>query len=231
MKLDFHDGSLHEGILVRLRDYIVEGNIPAGGRVPERDLCEMLQVSRTPLREALKVLAAEGLIQLLPNRGARVRSFTEQDVRNLFEVVSGLEVAAARLACERICEEEISEIRRMHMEMYGQYIQRNLPEYFRINQAIHVAIVEAARNPILQATYLNISARLRRLRYSANQVASDRWGRAMREHEDILAALANRDGAALAEIMYQHISQKCEAACHYLRTSSQELAARDAVAG
>jgi len=65
--------SLHDEILTRLRDYIVEGNIADGGRVPERQLCEMLKISRTPLREALKVLASEGLVELLPNRGARVR--------------------------------------------------------------------------------------------------------------------------------------------------------------
>ena len=230
MKLDFHDASLHEGTLARLRDYIVEGHIAAGARMPERELCHMLGVSRTPLREALKVLAAEGLIQLLPNRGARVRSFTEQDVQNLFEVVNALEVAAARLACERISDEEISEVNRLHMRMYSQYIHRNLPEYFRLNQEIHLAIVEAARNPILQATYFNLSARLRRLRYSANQVASDRWSRAMREHEDILAALSRRDGPALAEIMYHHISQKCDAACEFLRTSAGDSAEEVAIA-
>ena len=67
---DREDTSLHDEILTRLRDHIVEGNIPDGGRVPERQLCEMLGISRTPLREALKVLASEGLVELLPNRGA-----------------------------------------------------------------------------------------------------------------------------------------------------------------
>jgi DNA-binding GntR family transcriptional regulator len=151
-------------------------------------------------------------------------SFTEQDVRNLFEVVSGLEVVAARLACERITEVEIATIRRLHMQMYTHYIALDLPEYFRINQEIHLAIMTAARNPILQATYANISAQLRRVRYSANQVASDRWSRAMREHEEILAALSRRDGPALGEIIYQHIAQKCEAACDYLRSSANEPA-------
>jgi len=78
------DQSLHDEILTRLRDHIVEGNIPGGGRIPERQLCEMLGISRTPLREALKVLAAEGLIELLPNRGARVRQLSERDLGELF---------------------------------------------------------------------------------------------------------------------------------------------------
>src|ERR1700674_5450728 len=74
------DLSLHDEILTRLRDHIVEGNIPDGSRVPERQLCEMLKISRTPLREALKVLASEGLVELLPNLGARVRPLSEQDL-------------------------------------------------------------------------------------------------------------------------------------------------------
>src|SRR3981081_4045014 len=118
------DQSLHDETLTRLRDHIVEGNIPDGGRVPERRLCEMLRISRTPLREALKVLAAEGLIELLPNRGARVRRLGEDDLRHLFEVMAGLEALAGRLACERISDAGIAEIERIHYEMYTCYIRR-----------------------------------------------------------------------------------------------------------
>src|SRR3984893_4358710 len=88
---DREDQSLHGELLTRLRDHIVEGNIPDGGRVPERQLCEMLAISRTPLREALKVLASEGLVELLPNRGARVRKLSEHDLNELFDVMGGLE--------------------------------------------------------------------------------------------------------------------------------------------
>src|SRR5262245_43278775 len=113
--------SLHDEILSKLRDHIVEGNIPDGGRVPERQLCEMFGISRTPLREALKVLAAEGLVELLPNRGARVRALSEQDLGELFDVMGGLEGLAGRLACENITDGEIAEIERLHYEMYGFY--------------------------------------------------------------------------------------------------------------
>src|SRR6201994_3952646 len=106
------EASLHGEILTRLRDHIVEGNIPDGGRIPERQLCEMLGISRTPLREALKVLAAEGLIELLPNRGARVKQLSERDIAELFDVMGGLEALAGRLACENINHEEIAEVER-----------------------------------------------------------------------------------------------------------------------
>ena len=141
--------SLHQDLLEQLRDYITEGNLPPGSRVPERELCEKFEVSRTPLREALKVLASEGLIDLLPNRGARIRQFSEADIRNLFEVISGLDFVAGRLACARISNDDIAKIERMHLEMYTHYLRRELTEYFRLNQSIHQAIVDAAGNPVL----------------------------------------------------------------------------------
>ena len=96
---DREDQSLHDETLTRLRDHIVEGKLPDGGRIPERQLCEMLGISRTPLREALKVLAAEGLVELLPNRGARVRPLSERDLAELFDVMGGLEGLAGRIRC------------------------------------------------------------------------------------------------------------------------------------
>lgn len=181
--------SLHDETLTRLRDHIVEGNIPDGGRVPERQLCEMLKISRTPLREALKVLASEGLVELLPNRGARVRPLSEQDLAELFDVMGGLEALAGRLACENITDEEITEIERLHYEMYGFYLHRDMHGYFNANQMIHQKIVEASRNATLKSAYANFAGRIRRVRYSANFARKrERWGEAMREHEMILDA-------------------------------------------
>src|SRR6266403_1170512 len=124
------ESSLHDEILTRLRDYIVEGNIADGGRVPERELCAMFGISRTPLREALKVLASEGLVDLLPNRGARVRQLNEQDIHELFDLMGGLEALAGRLACEKITDAEFAEIERLHHEMYSAYLKRDMHGYF-----------------------------------------------------------------------------------------------------
>jgi DNA-binding GntR family transcriptional regulator len=211
--------SLHDEILARLRDYIVEGNIADGGRVPERQLCEMLGISRTPLREALKVLAAEGLVELLPNRGARVRPLSEQDLGELFDVMGGLEALAGRLACENITDEEIAEIERLHYEMYGFYLHRDMHGYFQINQLIHQRIVEASRNATLKGAYANIAGRIRRVRYSANFARKrERWGEAMREHETILDALRRRAGNELSDILFRHLRNKATAAVEYLKT-------------
>jgi DNA-binding GntR family transcriptional regulator len=212
------DQSLHDEILTRLRDHIVEGNIADGGRVRERQLCEMLGISRTPLREALKVLAAEGLVELLPNRGARVRQLSEQMLAELFDVMGGLEALAGRLACENITDAEIAEIERLHYEMYGFYLHRDMHGYFRINQLIHQKIVEASRNATLLAAYANFAGRIRRVRYSANFARQrERWGEAMREHESILEALRRRAGNELSDILFIHLRNKRTAAVEHLK--------------
>ena len=207
------EASLHGEILSRLRDYVVEGNIPDRGRVPERQLCEKFGISRTPLREALKVLAAEGLIELLPNRGARVRALSERDIAELFDVMGGLESLAGRLACETISNDEIAEIERLHYEMYGYYLRNDMHNYFLINQRIHEQIVAASRNETLRATYATLAGRIRRLRYSANFARQRaRWAEAMREHETILDALRRRAASELADILFHHLRNKRTAA-------------------
>jgi DNA-binding GntR family transcriptional regulator len=215
---DREDQSLHDGTLTRLRDHIVEGRIPDGGRIPERQLCEMLGISRTPLREALKVLAAEGLVELLPTRGARVRPLSEHDLGELFDLMGGLEGLAGRLACENITDAEIAEIERLHYEMYGFYLHRDMHGYFHVNQSIHQKIVEAARNAVLLVTYANFAGRIRRIRYSANFARKrERWGEAMREHESILDALRRRAGSELGDILFAHLRNKRTAAVEHLK--------------
>ncbi|QQA44302.1 GntR family transcriptional regulator [Pelagovum pacificum] len=214
--------SLHEEILTSVRGYLLEGSLPEGARIPERLLCEQMGVSRTPLREALKVLASEGLVELLPNRGARVRSYDKDDIRELFEVMGGLEALAGRLACAGITDAEVGEIERLHYDMYSCYMRRDLPAYFDLNQKIHGAIVAAARNELLAATHANFASRIQRVRYNANRENHrDRWGEAMREHEQMLDALQRRSGSELADIMYAHLQNKRAAAMRYLDEGSE----------
>jgi DNA-binding GntR family transcriptional regulator len=208
---DSERDSLHHEVLTRLRDFIVEGHLMAGERVPERQLCERFAVSRTPLREALKVLAAEGLVELLPNRGARIRTFSAADIRDFFEILAALESAAGRLACGRISDMEIAAIERLHFEMYGHYMRRELPEYFRLNQAIHERIMAAAGNEALQNVYRSFTSRMRQQRYSANTLERERWDQAMREHESMIDALRRRDARDLGDILFNHLINKWQA--------------------
>jgi DNA-binding GntR family transcriptional regulator len=198
---------LHATVVARLRDQIVEGAVAPGARLAERELCVALGVSRTPLREAFKVLASEGLVELLPNRGARVAPFDDKDIEDMFQVMGSLEALAGRLACARIEPAELAEIAALHYEMLAQWTRRALPDYFRLNQAIHAAIVAAARNPVLAATYRGLAQRIRRARYLAN-LSAERWDEAVAEHAAILAALQARDGERLARLLEAHLANK-----------------------
>ena len=128
-------GSLHRELFEAVRELIVHGDLAPGSRVPERILCQRFGVSRTPLREALKVLAAEGLVTLLPNRGARVTAFDEGDLNDLFEVIGMLEAEAGRLACERMSDAAIAEVQALHYRMYAHFLREELPEYFQLKSS------------------------------------------------------------------------------------------------
>jgi DNA-binding GntR family transcriptional regulator len=208
--------ALHEQVAQRLRQMLVESRISPGAKLNERELAEVLQVSRTPLREAIKMLAAEGLVELLPNLGAIAVSLSEADVLNTFEVMAGLEGLSGELAAQRITDEELAEIKAMQFEMMAAYTRRDLSNYYRINAQIHSAINAAAKNPVLTATYNQVNARLQALRFRSNQ-DGEKWKRAMKEHEKMIDALQARDSAAMRELLVAHLRSKCDAVIGQLR--------------
>ncbi|MGE8475994.1 MAG: GntR family transcriptional regulator, partial [Paraburkholderia hospita] len=108
---------LHDTVVEHIRRFIVEGTLEPGKKLNERELCETLGISRTPLREALKVLAAEGLIDIEPNRGASVSKMSEAELRETFELMSGLEAFSGELAAERMTAVELTEIKALHYAM------------------------------------------------------------------------------------------------------------------
>jgi DNA-binding GntR family transcriptional regulator len=210
--------ALHEQVAHRLRQMLVENRIAPGAKLNERELCEVLAVSRTPLREAIKMLAAEGLVELLPNRGAIAVELSEADVRNTFEVMAGLEMQSGELAAQRITDEELSEIKALHFEMLAAWTRRDLSNYYRLNALIHRAINAAAKNPVLTATYNQVNARLQALRFRSNQ-DEGKWRDAVREHEQMVAALSARDSAAMRAVMAAHLDNKLKAVIAQLRAS------------
>lgn len=202
--------SLHEELIQTLRELIIHGELAPGAKVPEQELCATYSVSRTPLREALKVLASEGLVVLEPNRGARVSRITQQDLDEVFPVMGALEALAGELACRNITDAEIGEIRALHDELLVQYSAGALQRYFAVNEEIHEAILGAARNQVLTTHYRSLAARVRRARYLAN-MTPDRWAQAVAEHEEIMNCLAARDGAGLSRILRGHLENKLAA--------------------
>ncbi|MGB6104838.1 MAG: GntR family transcriptional regulator [Pusillimonas sp.] len=193
-----------------LRELIVTGGLRPGQRISERSLLEQhADLSRTPLREALKILDSEGLVELRPNRGAFVTRLSMSQIDGAIEVLIGLENIAAMASCQRITGDELDRIEALHEEMLRSFRQKDLLAYFRINQAIHQCIVDGAHNAALSRIYRNEAQQIRRYRYAGN-IAAGRWKRAVAEHEQIMDALRRRDGLLLRELLRAHHSKGWE---------------------
>jgi DNA-binding GntR family transcriptional regulator len=207
---------LHEQAAARLRTLLVEGRIAPGAKLNERELALALHVSRTPLREAIKMLATEGLVDLLPNRGAIAVKLTEADVLHSFELLALLEGHAGEWAATRISDSARTELRAKHFEMLACHARRDLSGYYRLNAIIHADINAAAANPVLANTYRSVNARVQSLRFRTNQNES-KWKRAVKEHGQMLDALDARDGVALRTILQTHLLHKRDAVLELMR--------------
>ncbi len=210
--------ALHEEVAERLREMITEGQLAPGSRLNERVLCERLGVSRTPLREAFKVLAAERLVELNPNRGAIVATLSADSVEHLFELMAALEGLSGELAARRRTAAELDEIRALHYEMLAAHARRDLPLYYRLNRGIHEAINRCARNPELTETYDSVNLRIQNLRFRSN-FNQEKWQAAVREHGAMIDALAAGDAAALRSVLERHLRHKRDAVLEELRAA------------
>ena len=207
---------LHQHVGSRLRQRIVEGHIAPGAKLNERALAEALQVSRTPLREAIRMLAAEGLVELLPNRGAVAAKLSARDVADTFEVIAGLEGQSGELAAERATPAEVDEIRALNYEMLAAHTRRDLPAYYQLNARIHDCINAAARNPVLSRTYQTVNARLQALRFRSN-FDERKWELAVKEHLQMVELLAARDGGGLRALLVLHLEHKRDVVLELMR--------------
>jgi DNA-binding GntR family transcriptional regulator len=198
---------LHEEAADRLRDLIIQGHLAAGARLNERLLTGQLGLSRTPLREAFKVLATEGLVELLPNRGAIVSQMDPVRLSETLAVMGALEALAGEFACLHATETQVNEIRALHYEMRAYHARGDLAGYFKFNQAIHLKIVKYSGNTVLYNIYRQLNGNVRRARYMAN-LSKERWDAAVREHDEILAALGARDVERIKALLSDHLARK-----------------------
>jgi DNA-binding GntR family transcriptional regulator len=203
--------NLYREVADRIGDLIEHGELSPGERISEKQLCDRFGVSRTPLREALKVLATEGLIELLPNRGARVVRLTFKNVKDTYDLMAALEGLSGELACQYISDAEIAAIRQLHNTMLEHYRNRDLMPYFQVNRQIHESILAASNNDVLLEMYNNLSQRVKRVRYS-KQMTEQYWSQAVNDHKHMMAALEKRDSKLLGQILRDHLCNKIEAA-------------------
>jgi DNA-binding GntR family transcriptional regulator len=201
--------TLHDAIVARVRDMIIEGELAPGTRLHEGNLGKMLGVSRTPLREALKFLVSEGLLELSPGRGAVVRQFSAKDIHDSLIVLGNLEGLAGRLACEHATDVEIGEVRQLHDRMMDMYEKRDRLPYFKLNQSIHSAILRLSKNEALVSVHNVLQARLKRIRYIGNE-GPEKWAGAVADHEEMINALKARDADRLSKVLTDHMAKTWE---------------------
>jgi len=197
---------LHERAAARMRTMIIRGELPPGSQTQETKLSKSLGVSRTPLREAMKVLAAEGLIELRPNRSPRITDIETEGISELFEALAGIERLAAELAAKRATDRDLQRLRTLQIRMEALHRDGKLDDYFAINGEIHATIVRLARNAPLREAHETLLSRAERARYLALG-ADRRWSNSVDEHAGILKALEARDSEAAGRMLCAHVQQ------------------------
>lgn len=196
---------LAEQIAGRLRSEIVSGHWAPGEKLPEHLLCARLNVSRTPLRQAFKVLESEGLIALLPHRGAVVTEPTPEDTHDKLIVLGTLECLAAELACERATDTEMGEIRALHEEMMRCYAAHDVAGYYRLNDRVHRAVVRISKSRTIAELHDVLSRHVERVRNIVN-IGEDLKDSSKHEHELLIEALLARDKAIARAHMAEHMA-------------------------
>lgn len=194
---------LYFAIADRMREMIQEGELAPGSRILEKELCEYFDISKTPLREALKVLVAEGLITHRQHLGYHVAAIDLHEIEAAFEVLHGLEEIAGRHVAERLDADALAAIDRKHQGMAGHHRGGKRTAYFRLNQEIHQMIIDAARNPVLSSIYAGLMTKIHRARGIANADML-RWQESLAEHEEIIEAMRAHDRSALPQLLRAH---------------------------
>lgn len=201
---------LHEEVAEHLRRMITEETLPEGSRVDEIELCNLLDISRTPLREALKVLQSEGLIIIEPHRGSRVATVTTAELIELIEVLGGLERQAAEMTAARISEEDLTLLEQLQFEMEVHYNAGRPQEYFDLNQRIHQRVIDLCGNRELQQVHGRLSGKTRRGRYLTT-LSHAHWDESVLEHRALLEALRARDSRLAGRILHEHVRKTGDA--------------------
>ena len=202
--IPFRGFSLHDQVAERVRALIFDRKIAPGAFIDENVLAELWQISRTPLREALKVLAAEGLVELVPRRGCRVIEITETDADELFPIMALLEGRCAFEATQHMSDADLRELQRMHDELERTAAALDVDGYYQANHVFHSFVQRVANNRWLDRVTADLRKFVRMLR-GRQLVFPGRIEASINEHRVLIAAMLARDGARAERAMHDHL--------------------------
>ncbi len=216
--------SLHDTVADGLRARIFDGQLAPGSYIDEVALCADLAISRTPLREALKVLAAEGLVRHEPRRGSFVNQVTEQDLDEIFPVIALLEGRCALEATRNSTDADIAALETLHTQLQQHASAKRITDYYAVNFQIHEAIITLANNRWLAQVIADLRKILKLARLQQLH-APGRLEQSLSEHLAVFAAIKARDGEAADAAMRTHLLRQREALRELARNQKSRLLA------
>jgi DNA-binding GntR family transcriptional regulator len=215
--------SLHQEVAGTLREQIFAGLLAPGSFLDEVALCERLEISRTPLREALKVLTSEGLLRHEPRRGCFVNEVTEQDLDEIFPVIALLEGRCAYEAARNATDADLLDLAALHERLNGQAEAGRINDYYVTNFLIHEAIIQLAKNRWLAQAITDLRKILKLSRLQSLG-APGRLAQSLSEHMSVFAALKSRDSEGAEAAMRTHLTRQRDALRELARSQRTRFA-------
>jgi DNA-binding GntR family transcriptional regulator len=202
--------TLHEEIADNLREMIMSGELREGDKIKENVLCDMMGISKTPLREALRVLSAEGLIRLVPNRGSYVTTPTFEEIKEMFDVMRVLEGVCARTAVEKMRDRDLSKLEKLHQKLEKNFRRKDQKEYIHQNNLYHAFVQELAGNKTLNQIVNGLRQKILLYRFQSLNLPG-RFEQSIQEHRSLLAAFRDKDPKKAEMLMKSHLKKQCDA--------------------
>ncbi len=202
--------ALHERIADNLKQMILTGRLKEGDKIREDDLCTSMDVSKTPLREALRVLSAQGFITLIPNRGAFVAAPTFEEIRDMFDVMSVLEGLCAQAAAQKMNDKDFTRLEKLHDRLEESFKSGDPKRYVQDNNIYHTFVQTLAGNEILNQIISGLRQRILLYRLQSLNL-HDRMNESIREHRELLEAFRKRDAGEAESLMRSHLNRQFEA--------------------
>lgn len=205
--------ALYEDVAELLRQRIFNHELEPGSWIDELKLAEVYGISRTPLREAIKVLAAEGLVTIKVRRGAYVTEVSQRDLIEVYDLLGSLESDAARVVAQNASERQLAELQTLHqqLELAALPSQQNRERFFEVNQAFHQRLLEMADNRWRIQVVADLRKVLKLNRHNS-LLKTGRIEESLQEHRRLMAALMAHDAQSAVDCMRQHIHNGLEAA-------------------
>lgn len=201
--------ALYEEVAELLRQRIFNHELAPGDWIDELKIAAELEISRTPLREAIKVLATEGLITMKMRRGAYVTEVNDKDLRDVFHLMAVLEADAAGIAAKNATDDQLNELNNLHQQL--EKSTKDRVQFFTINEAFHIKLLEVANNRWRDQMVADLR-KVMKLNRAQSLLKAGRIEESLAEHSAIMAALKNRDAVAAQKTMRLHIENGQEAA-------------------